>query len=140
MYLVCSALFMISTIISNFLFIGIDNLNKDALWIGLLVSIFVIITFSTITTFIALSIKKETSGLMPLLVMFIIMMFSAMGTEFIKGKAIDAINDIVPTSQMMLLNLMDVEPHPIRHILYSILTSIIFFVSGYAIFKNSALN
>ena len=87
-----------------------------------------------------LTIKKETGGLMPLLVMFIMMMFSAMGTEFIKGKAMDVINDIVPTSQMMLLNLMNVDPHPIRHILYSLLTSVIFFVSGYAIFKNSDLN
>ena len=140
MYLACSGLFMLSTIISNFMLIGTENLNKEALWTGLLVSIFVIITFSIITTFIAMTIKKETGGLMPLLVMFIMMMFSAMGTEFIKGKAMDVINDIVPTSQMMLLNLMNVDPHPIRHILYSLLTSVIFFVSGYAIFKNSDLN
>lgn len=140
MYLSCSGLFMISTIISNFIFIGTENLNKEALWIGLLVSIFVIITFSVITTFIAMSIKKETGGLMPLLVMFIMMMFSAMGTEFIKGKSIDVINDIVPTSQMMLLNLIDVDPNPIRHILYSLLISIIFFISGYTIFKKTDLN
>jgi len=140
MYLVSSGLFMISTIISNLLLVGTEKLNKEALWTGLLVSIFVIITFSVITTFIAMSIKKETGGLIPLLVMFIMMTFSAMSTEFIKGKAIDVINDIIPTSQIMLLNLMDVAPHPIRHILYSLLTSIIFFVSGYSIFKNSDLN
>lgn len=140
MYLVCSGLFMISTIVSNFIFIGTENLNKEALWIGLLVSIFVAITFSSITTFIAMSIKKETGGLMPLLVMFIMMMFSAMGTEFIDGKAIEIINDVVPTSQMMLLNLMNVDSHPIRHVLYSLLTSVIFFISGYAIFKKSDLN
>jgi hypothetical protein len=140
MYLVCSGLFMISTIVSNFIFIGTENLNKEALWIGLLVSIFVAITFSSITTFIAMSIKKETGGLMPLLVMFIMMMFSAMGTEFIDGKAIEIINDVVPTSQMMLLNLMNVDSHPIRHVLYSLLTSVMFFISGYAIFKKSDLN
>lgn len=140
MYLVCSGLFMISTIVSNFIFIGTENLNKEALWIGLLVSIFVAITFSSITTFIAMSIKKETGGLIPLLVMFIMMMFSAMGTEFIDGKAIEIINDVVPTSQMMLLNLMNVDSHPIRHVLYSLLTSVMFFISGYAIFKKSDLN
>lgn len=140
MYLVCSGLFVISTIVSNFIFIGTENLNKEALWIGLLVSIFVAITFSSITTFIAMSIKKETGGLMPLLVMFIMMMFSAMGTEFIDGKAIEIINDVVPTSQMMLLNLMNVDSHPIRHVLYSLLTSVMFFISGYAIFKKSDLN
>ena len=140
MYLVCSGLFMLFTIFSNFMFIGTENLNKEALWIGLLVSFFVIVTVSIITMFIAMSIKKETGGLMPLLVMFIMMMFSAMAMEFIKGDAIEVINDIVPTSQMMLLNLMNVDPHPIRHILYSILISIIFFVSGYLIFKNSDLN
>lgn len=140
MYLVCSGLFMGSTIVSNFVFIGTENLNKEALWTGLLVSIFVIVTFSVITTFIAMSIKKETGGLMPLLVMFIMMIFSAMGMEFIKGRAIDIINDIVPTSQMMLLNLMNTDPHPIRHVLYSLLISLIFFVSGCAIFKKSDLN
>ena len=140
MYLVCSGLFMLFTIFSNFMFIGTENLNKEALWIGLLVSFFVIVTVSIITMFIAMTIKKETGGLMPLLVMFIMMMFSAMAMEFIKGDAIEVINDIVPTSQMMLLNLMNVDPHPIRHILYSILISIIFFVSGYLIFKNSDLN
>ena len=140
MYLATSGLFMLSTIISNFLFIGIDNLNKEALLTGLLVSIFVIITFSIITTFISMSIKKETGGLMPLLVMFLMLMFSAMGTEFIKGKAINVINDIVPTSQMMLLNLTNVDPHPLKHILYSLLTSIFFFITGYTIFKNSDLN
>ena len=140
MYLACTGLFMIATIISNFIFIGIEGLNKEALLTGVLVASFVIVTISVITTFIAMTVKKEMGGLMPLLVMFIMMTFSAMGTEFIKGKAMDIINDIVPTSQMMLLNLMNVDPHPIRHILYSILTSGIFFVSGYAIFKNSDLN
>lgn len=140
MYLTCSGLFMISTIVSNFMFIGTENLNKEALWTGVLVSIFVIVTFSSITTFIAMSIKKETGGLMPLLVMFIMMMFSAMGTEFIDGKAIEIINDVVPTSQMMLLNLTNVDSHPIRHVLYSLLTSVMFFISGYAIFKKSDLN
>jgi len=140
MYLSCSGLFMLSTIISNFLFIGTNNLNKEAIWTGSLVSIFVIITLSVITTFIAMSIKKETGGLMPLLVMFIMMMFSAWIPEFVKGKAIDIINDIVPTSQMMLLNIQMVDPHPIRHILYSLLLSFIFYISGFVIFKNSDLN
>ena len=140
MYFSCSGGFIISTIISNFLFVGKENLNNEAFLTGLLVSIFIIITFSIITTFIAMTIKKETGGLMPLLVMFLMMIFSAMGMEFIKGEAINVINDIVPTSQMMLLNLTNVDPHPLRHILYSILTSVIFFVSGYTIFKNSDLN
>ena len=140
MYLACSGLFMASSIISNFIFIGTDNLNKEALWTGVLVSIFVIIVLSTITTFIAMSIKKETGGLMPLLVMFVMMMLSAWIPEFVKGKTIDIINDIIPTSQMMLLNLETVDPNPTRHILYSLLLSLIFFISGYAIFKNSDLN
>lgn len=140
MYLACAGLFMASTIISNFMFIGTNDLNKDALLTGIFVSIFVVIVLSTITTFIAMSIKKETGGLMPLLVMFVMMMLSAWIPEFVKGKAIDIINDIVPTSQMMLLNIQTVDPHPIRHILYSLLLSLIFFISGYTIFKNSDLN
>ena len=140
MYLSCALLFMVGTIISNFIFIGTTNLNKEALWTGILVSIFVVIALSTITTFIAMSLKKETGGLMPLLVMFVMMMLSAWIPEFVKGKAIDIINDIVPTSQMMLLNIQTVDPHPIRHILYSLLLSLIFFISGYTIFKNSDLN
>lgn len=140
MYLACSGLFIISTIISNFIFIGTENLNKEALLTGILVSVFVIITFSVITTFISMSIKKETGGLIPLLVMFIMMMFSAMGMEFIKGNVMDIVNDILPTSQMMFLNLINADPHPLRHILYSLLISITFFISGYAIFKNTNLN
>ena len=140
MYLACALLFMASTIISNFMFVGTTNLNKEALWTGILVSIFVVIVLSTLTTFIAMSIKKETGGLMPLLVMFVMMMLSAWIPEFVKGKAIDIANDIIPTSQMMLLNIQTVDPHPIIHILYSLLLSFIFFISGFAIFKNSDLN
>ena len=36
--------------------------------------------------------------------------------------------------------LMNVDLHPIRHVLYSLLTSVMFFISGYAIFKKSDLN
>ncbi len=140
MYLACSGLFMVSMIISNFMFIGTDKLNMNALLTGILVSIFGIIVLSTITTFIAMSVKKETGGLMPLLVMFVMMMLSAWIPEFVKGKAIDVINDIVPTSQMMLLNIAVVDLHPGRHILYSLLLSLIFFISGYAIFRKSDLN
>ena len=140
MYLACALLFMAGSVISNFMFIGTDNLNKEALCIGIIVSIFVVIVLSTITTFIAMSVKKETGGLMPLLVMFVMMMLSAWIPEFVKGKAINIINDIVPTSQMILLNLDTVDPHPTRHILYSLLLSLIFFLGGYAIFKNSDLN
>ena len=122
------------------MFIGTTNLNKEALWTGILVSIFVVMALSTITTFIAMSVKKETGGLMPLLVMFVMMMLSAWIPEFVKGKAIDIINDIVPTSQMMLLNIQTVDPHPLRHILYSLLLSLFFFISGVTIFKNSDLN
>lgn len=140
MYLACSGLFIISTILSNFMFIGMNNINQKALWIGIIVSLFVIIVLSMITTFIAMSVKKETGGLMPLLVMFIMMMLSAWIPEFVKGKAIDIINDIVPTSQMILLNINNVDPHPIRHIIYSLLLSLIFFISGYTIFKKSDLS
>ena len=139
MYLALCSLFMLSSIISNFIFVG-TNVNKEALWIGVLVSVFVVIVLSTITTFIAMSVKKETGGLMPLLVMFVLMMLSAWIPEFVKGKTIDIINDIVPTSQMMLLNIQNIDPHPLRHILYSLLLSLIFFISGFAIFKNSDLN
>ena len=140
MYLTCSGLFIVSSIVSNLMFIGMDNLNKEALITGIVVSIFVIIVFSAITVFIAMSLKRETGGLMPLLVMFIMMMLSGWLPEFVKGKAIDTINDIIPTSQMMLLNIQTVDPHPVRHILYSILLTIIFFVGGYTIFKKSDLN
>ena len=139
MYLALCSLFMLSSIISNFIFVG-TNVNKEALWIGVLVSVFVVIVLSTITTFIAMSVKKETGGLMPLLVMFVLMMLSAWIPEFVKGKTIDIINDIVPTSQMMLLNIQNIDPHPLRHILYSLLLSLIFFISGVTIFKNSDLN
>ncbi len=140
MYLACALLFMASTIISNYMFVGTTNLNKEALWTGILVSIFVVIVLSTLTTFIAMSIKKETGGLMPLLVMFVMMMLSAWIPEFVKGKVIDIANDIIPTSQMMLLNIQTVDPHPIIHILYTLLLSFIFFISGLTIFKNSDLN
>ena len=140
MYLVCIGLFIISAIISNFMFIGTTNLNKEALLTGIIVSIFVIIVLATITVLIAMSIKKEAGGLMPLLVMFVMMMLSAWIPEFVTGKTIDIINDIIPTSQMMLINLETVDPYPLKHILYSLLLSLIFFTSGYAIFKNSDLN
>ena len=140
MYISCSILYIFSSIISNIMFIGYNNLNKEALLTGILVTIFVIIVLSTITTFIAMTIKKESGGLMPLLVMFVMMMLSAWIPEFVKGNAIDIINDIVPTSQMMLLNIQTVDPHPLRHISYSLLLILVFFNSGYLIFKNSDLN
>ena len=140
MYLACTLLFIISAFISNLMFIGINNLNKDALLIGVIVTIFVVITLSNITTFIAMSMKTESGGLLPLLVMFMMVVLSAWIPEFVKGKAIDVINDIVPTSQMILLNLETVDSHSIRHILYSLLLSAIFFTCGAIIFNKSDLN
>lgn len=140
MYLSCVGLFMINSIVSNFIFVGSDGLNKEALLIGILVSIFVIISLSVITTFISMSINKEVGGLMPLLIMFVMMVFSAIGIEFINREIMNIINDILPTSQMMLLNLENVDPYPLRHILYSLLVSFIFFFSGYIIFDNRNLD
>ena len=139
MYLACVLLFMVGAIISNTIFVG-NIINKEALLTGITVSIFVVIVLSAITVFIAMSVKTESGGLIPLLVMFVLMILSAWIPEFVKGKAIDTINDIIPTSQMMLLNLDTVDSHPVRHILYSILLFLVFFTCGYGIFKRSDLN
>ena len=140
MYLVFNILFMGASIISNLIFVGKNDLNVKALLIGILVSLFVAVVCSAITTFISMSIKKEMGGLMPLLVMFIMLLFSGWLPEFVKGKVMDIISDIVPTSQMMLLNVSTIDPHPVRQILCSIILTIIFFSSGYFIFKKSDLN
>ena len=140
MYLACSGLFMASSIIANLMFVGTDNLNWKALWIGVLVSILVIIVLSVITTFIAMSLKRETGGLMPLLVMFIMMMLSAWIPEFAKGKVVEIINNVLPTSQMMYLNVQTIDGHAGIHIICSLLLTLVFFTCGYVIFDHSDLN
>ena len=127
-------------IITNYILIGTPNVNLDAFKIGIVITIFSTIAISTITTIISMSSKTEVGGLMPLLILFILFIFSALGMEIFDKEIMTSINEILPTGQIMLLNLIEKTDKMSKMILSSIIISLSCITTGYLIFKNSDLN
>lgn len=140
MYLACTGAYIFTSLISNSIFVGIDNVDFKIMMTSLLVAFFAIIACSSITTFISMSLKKETGGLLPLLVMYALMLVGAMGSEFFKGKVMDFICEIVPVCQLLFLNLVSAPLEPLKLIIFSVLITVMFISGGYYIFKKTNLN
>jgi uncharacterized BrkB/YihY/UPF0761 family membrane protein len=87
-----------------------------------------------------MSSKTEVGGLMPLLILFVLFIFSALGMEIFDKEMMTSINEILPTGQIMLLNLIEKTTNSTKMILSSITISLSCITSGYLIFKNSDLN
>lgn len=139
-YLVSILLYILTMTITNYILIGSNNINLDAFKIGIVITIFSTIAISTITTIISMSSKTEVGGLMPLLILFILFIFSALGMEIFDKEMMTSINEILPTGQIMLLNLIEKTTNSTKMILSSITISLSCITSGYLIFKNSDLN
>jgi len=139
-YLITIFLYIITMITTNYILIKTTGVNLAALKTGIIISIFSTITLSTITTIISMASKNEVGGLMPLLITFIMFIFTALGMELFDKDIMNLINEILPTGQIMTLNLIETATNTTRIILYSIIMSLSCITGGYLIFKNSDLN
>ena len=139
-FLVCMIIFVLSMIISNFILIGTNGINKEAFWFGLIILLFCIISVSAITTFISMSLKNELGSLAPLLVMYMMMIFCMLGMElFSNSDVMKVICDVLPIGQIMMLNLIEVPKNVLIKVLYSIGLSLVLTMSGIFIFRKADL-
>ena len=139
-FLVCMSLFVVSVIISNFILIGMDGINKEAFWLGLIILLFCIISVSAITTFIAMSLKNELGSLAPLLLMDMMMIFCMIGMElFSNSDVMKVICDVLPIGQIMMLNLVEIQKKVLIKVLYSVGLSLVTTVGGILIFRKTDL-
>ena len=139
-FLVCMSLFVVSVIISNFILIGTDGINKEAFWLGLIILLFCIISVSAITTFIAMSLKNELGSLAPLLLMDMMMIFCMTGMElFSNSDIMKLICDVLPIGQLMMLNLVEIPKKVLIKVLYSVGLSLVLTMSGILIFRKADL-
>lgn len=139
-FLVCMSLFVVSVIISNFILIGSDGINKEAFLLGLIILLFCIISVSAITTFIAMSLKNELGSLAPLLLMDMMMIFCMIGMElFSNSDIMKLICDVLPIGQLMMLNLVEIPKKVLIKVLYSVGLSLVLTMSGILIFRKADL-
>lgn len=139
-FLVCMILFVVSSIISNFILIGTDGINKNAFLYGLVLLLFCVMAVSAITTFIAMSLKNELGSLAPLLLMYMMMIFCMIGMElFNNSDVMKLICDILPISQLMTLNLIEVPNNVLIKVLYSVGLTLVLTVGGILIFRKTDL-
>lgn len=139
-FLVCISLFVVSVIISNFILIGTDGINKEAFWLGLIILLFCIISVSAITTFIAMSLKNELGSLAPLLLMDMMMIFCMIGMElFSNSDIMKLICDVLPIGQLMMLNLVEIPKNVLIKVLYSVGLSLVLTVGVIFIFRKTDL-
>ena len=71
----CTVLFLSSSIVSNFIFIGTEGVNTEALIYGIILTLFGVISIASITTLISMSIKSEAGGLAPVMIIYLMLMF-----------------------------------------------------------------
>ena len=105
-FLICIATYVLSAFISNII-INNATINSTSAIIYLTIVFFETIAISSITTFIAISIKREVGGLVPLLFMFgtLILLFSLY--EIVKPETMKFINQIIPLGTLLSLEDLD---------------------------------
>ena len=87
-----------------------------------------------------MSLKNELGSLAPLLLMYMMMIFCMIGMElFNNSDVMKLICDILPISQLMTLNLVEVPNNVLIKVLYSVGLTLVLTVGGILIFRKTDL-
>jgi len=96
-YLMCIGLFILASFLIQWIIAGRILLQ----WKQLLTAALSAALCVALTVTISTAVRTDIAGLIPLLVLFLSMMFSGLGYEFIDHKIMDVINVFLPCGQMM---------------------------------------
>ena len=87
-----------------------------------------------------MSLKNELGSLAPLLLLDMVMIFCMTGMElFNNSNVMKLICDILPISQLMTLNLIEVPNNVLIKVLYSVGLTLVLTVGGILIFRKTDL-
>lgn len=101
--------------------------------------LFVILSFSVVTTFISMTVKNNIGGVLPIGVFFAMLTVCSFAMEFADEKTANILSK-VPLMQLLSLNLADFNCNVVQSVLISFSVSILFFFLGYFIFRKADLN
>ena len=135
----CTVLFLSSSIISNFIFIGAEGVNTNALIYGIILTLFGVTSIASITTLISMSIKSEAGGLAPVMIIYLTLMFYIIGMEFLDKDIMNVLNNLFPIGQIMTLNVFEIPKDILFKIICMIIQIIVSSSLGYAIFRKTDL-
>ena len=114
--------------------------TKDAVASDILgntaVCILACIALSALTTFISMTVQSAAGGVLPLIFMYPLLMFSVL-VEELDIKWMKTVSDFIPVCQLTKL----VAPDQLvgRHIIFSIIFTLFFVIAGAAAFRKSDL-
>ena len=97
LYLVCVSLFVVSVSITAWMLTGNMNVQEQSL---------VLMYFSSmvcvaLTTAISMTLRSDLGGLVPLILLYLSIIFGGLGYELIDKEIMDCINLFLPCGQMM---------------------------------------
>ena len=114
--------------------------TKDAVATDILgntaVCLFACIAISALTTFIAMTIQSAAGGVLPLITMYPILMFSVL-VEELNIKWMKTVSEFIPVCQLTTLVVPDEQAF--KHIFFSIILTLFFIIAGAASFRKSDL-
>jgi len=114
--------------------------TKDAVALDILgntaVCLLAYIALSALTTFISMTVQSAAGGILPLFIMYPLLMFSVLVDE-LDIKWMKTVSEFIPVCQLTTL----VAPDQLacRHIIFSIIFTLFFVMTGAVIFRKSDL-
>ncbi len=139
-YLVCIGLLVLTMITMGLVLSGNDEINREAVLKGLMVTVSCTVACAAITTAISMTLKTDLGALIPLLLFFLTMTFSGLGYEFIDKEIMDKVNLLLPIGPMMQLNTAAPMSNYLACIVCPVLEACVISVAGYISFQKADLN
>ena len=130
-------LYFVTSSVLNYILIGTNGTVMSDIFRNIAVCIIAVIALSALTTFIAMTVKSSAGGILPIVLMYPLLMFSVIIDEFPEIKWLQTVGDMIPLSQIAMLLMPD--KNAALHILYSLIVTALFIIVGIASFRKADL-
>lgn len=117
-------------------FIGTKNAVASDILGNTAVCLVACIALSALTTFISMTVQSAAGGILPLFIMYPLLMFSVLVDE-LDIKWMKTVSEFIPICQ--LTRLFAPDQLACRHIIFSIIFTLFFVMTGAVIFRKSDL-
>ena len=96
---------------------------------------------TTLSVFISVTLKNSTSGVVTIILADALSLFPALNEFFPENKFIEYINQILPSSQIYLIESFSAQSDfsPVKYILFSLVFAVAMIALGYALFRKADL-
>ncbi len=135
-FCVTMILYLAVSFILTAAFIGTKNAVASDILGNTAVCLVACIALSALTTFISMTIQSAAGGILPLFIMYPLLMFSVLVDE-LDIKWMKTVSEFIPICQ--LTRLFAPDQLACRHIIFSIIFTLFFVMTGAVIFRKSDL-